>query len=166
MSACLVGRVSVSLCLCVSVSLCRCVRASVCACVSPTPFSLCLSCPFLGFSLSLSPDQEEDAREAFGVVRCRRADNAPRVALLSGARRHAESSRVGAASACCNWRRVRRRFADIAPSVRCRFADVATSVRCRFSDIAPSTTTATTHHCHSETVARDSLFFLLVAAPH
>ena len=46
------------------------------------------------------------------------------------ARRHAESSRVGAASACCNWRRVRCRFADIAPSVRCRFADVAPSVSC------------------------------------
>ena len=59
---------------------------------------------------------------------------------------------------------VRRRFADVAPSVRCRFADIAPSVRCRFADIAPSTTTAITHHHHSETVARVQFGFLLVAA--
>ena len=92
----------------------------------------------------LRPDQEEAAREVFGVKRYRRADNAPRVALLSGAKRHAESSRVGAMS-------VRRHRTIRAMSIR----------RHR---------TIHHHRYHPPSSLRDSskrqFGFLLVGAPH
>ena len=82
--ACPHGWSVVCLCLCVSVSLCPCVCVRLR--LSNTFLSLSLSLLFLSWLLSLlSPDQDEDAREAFGIVPWR-ADNAPRVALLSGAR--------------------------------------------------------------------------------